>query len=364
MKAYNTFRKILQAAAMLLVTSAFEISPVFGQFTVTIVPSGGQTQVCQSSGSFTLTIQTKYGVGDLGNYTYTWSGDTHVLTIVPPGDVAILNTNLPATTYNFTCQVEDEGSNIATDNISIEILQSPTASISTTDPTTFCQGGSALLEAVTGVNYAYHWRKDDADISGATSDQYSATSTGSYLARVTLTTTGCSKLSNKINITVNPLPNATASNDGPACYNGTINLTSTPNGMVSYNWSSNSTIPFTSTDQNPSITNVTPGNSGDYTVTVTDGNGCVNSAQTTVLVYVQLNGGTVGSDQTICYNGDPDPFTNIASPTGGDGNWTYQWQGKVGAGSWTDISGATGLTYDVPAGLTQTTQYRRAATNG
>ena len=134
--------------------------------------------------------------------------------------------------------------------------------------------------------------------------------------------------------------------------------------MVSYNWSSNSTIPFTSTDQNPSITNVTPGNSGDYTVTVTDGNGCVNSAQTTVLVYVQLNGGTVGSDQTICYNGDPDPFTNIASPTGGDGNWTYQWQGKVGAGSWTDISGATGLTYDVPAGLTQTTQYRRAATNG
>ena len=362
MKTYNTSRKILQAATMLLVILAFEISPVFGQFTVTIVPSGGQTQVCQGSGSFTLTVQTENGVGDPSNYTYTWSGDTHVLTIVPPGDVAILNTNSPATTYNFTCQVEDEGSNIASDDISIEILQSPTASISTTDPTTFCQGGSALLSAVTGTNYAYQWRKDGADISGATSDQYSATLTGSYRARVTLTTTGCSRLSNAINITVNALPNVTASNDGPACYNGTINLSSTPNGMVSYSWTSNSTLPFSSSDQNPSITNVTPDNSGDYTVTVQDANGCINTAQTTVLVYDQLNGGAIGSDQTICYNGDPDPFTNVTSPTGGDGNWTYQWEEKVGVGPWNPIAGATGLTYDVPAGLSQTTQYRRAAT--
>lgn len=361
MKAQNIFQRILLTAATLLVVSAFTVKEANGQFTVTIVPSGGQTQVCQSSGSFTLTVQTYNGVGDPANFTYNWSGDTHVLTIVPPGDVAILNTNSPAGTYNFTCEVTDEGSNTASDNISIEILQSPTASISTTDPTTFCQGGSALLKATTGTNYAYQWRKDGADISGATTDQYSATLTGSYRARVTLTTTGCSRLSNAINITVNTLPSVTASNDGPACYNGTINLTSTPNGMISYSWTSNSTIPFSSTDQNPSITNVTPGNSGDYTVTVQDANGCINSAQTTVLVYNQLNGGSIGSNQTICYNGDPEPFTNITSPSGGNGVFTYQWEENV-SGTWNPIAGATGLTYDVPAGLTQTTQYRRAAT--
>lgn len=75
MKAYNTFRKILQAAAMLLVTSAFEISPVFGQLTVTIDPSAGQTQVCQGT-AFTLTVNAN-GVGDPPNFTYTWSGDIH-----------------------------------------------------------------------------------------------------------------------------------------------------------------------------------------------------------------------------------------------------------------------------------------------
>jgi hypothetical protein len=125
--------------------------------------------------------------------------------------------------------------------------------------------------------------------------------------------------------------------------------------MVSYSWTSTSITPFTSGNQNPSITNVTPNNSGDYTVTVRDANGCENSATTTVLVYDNLNGGTIGSDQTICYNGDPAAFSNVTSPTGGGGAWTYSWESKVGAGPWSAIGGANGLTYDVPAGLTQTT---------
>ncbi|WP_445198906.1 hypothetical protein, partial [Tenuifilum sp.] len=138
MKAFNTFRKILQSATLLLVVSAFEITPVFGQLTVTIDPSAGQTQVCQGT-AFTLTVNAN-GVGDPPNFTYTWSGDIHLITIVPPYTwVAYLNTNSPAGIYNFTCEVEDEASNKASASISIEILQSPTASISTTDPTTFCQ---------------------------------------------------------------------------------------------------------------------------------------------------------------------------------------------------------------------------------
>jgi gliding motility-associated-like protein len=363
MKAQDIASRVLRTSLLLLMALMFASNIAKGQFTVTIQTTGGQTQTCQGS-TFVLTVDTQNGVGDPSSYTYNWTGDVSVLSIIPPGNIAVLNTSSSAGPYSFNCEVTDQGSNVASDNITIDLLQSPTASISTLDPTTFCEGGSALLEAYSEANYAFQWTKDGADISGETNYQYSATQSGSYRARVTLTTTGCSRLSNSISITANPLPNVTASNDGPACYNGTLNLTSTPNGMVSYNWTSTSTTPFSSTDQNPSITNVTPDNSGDYTVTVTDGNGCVNSAQTTVLVYDQLDGGTIGSNQTICYNGDPAAFTDIASPTGGDGAWTYQWQEKVGAGSWTDITGATGLTYDVPAGLTQTTQYRRAATNG
>ena len=37
---------------------------------------------------------------------------------------------------------------------------------------------------------------------------------------------------------------------------------------------------------------------------------------------------------------------------------SYQWQSLVSGGSWTDISGATGVNYD-PGTITETTQYRR-----
>ncbi len=77
-----------------------------------------------------------------------------------------------------------------------------------------------------------------------------------------------------------------------------------------------------------------------------------------ITVYDLLNGGSIGSDQSICYNSIPNTFTNDINPTGGT-SLTYQWQQKVGAGLWTNISGATGLQYSVTSSLTQTTKYRR-----
>ena len=59
----------------------------------------------------------------------------------------------------------------------------------------------------------------------------------------------------------------------------------------------------------------------------------------------------------------PVAFTNEASPSGGTG-LTYLWQQKAGAGSWTNITGATGLTYTATSNLLQTTLYRRSATSG
>ncbi len=71
-----------------------------------------------------------------------------------------------------------------------------------------------------------------------------------------------------------------------------------------------------------------------------------------------LPGSIVGVD-TLCAGGDPLIFTS-----GGAGSpfVTYQWQSSVDSGTtWTDIPGATGLTYDPPAGLPITTWYKRVA---
>ncbi|MGN6647470.1 MAG: hypothetical protein ACTHJT_13195, partial [Cytophaga sp.] len=70
--------------------------------------------------------------------------------------------------------------------------------------------------------------------------------------------------------------------------------------------------------------------------------------------------GTITGDQTLCPGSDPAAFASTLAASGTCGALKYQWQSDAGcAGTFTDISGATLATYDVPAGLSQTTCYRR-----
>ncbi len=78
-------------------------------------------------------------------------------------------------------------------------------------------------------------------------------------------------------------------------------------------------------------------------------------------------GGTIGTSQTLCQTTiDPAAFTNISSAFFCTGiAATYQWQDSPDAVTWTDISGATSSTYDVPSGLSAGNHYyRRRATDG
>ncbi len=67
------------------------------------------------------------------------------------------------------------------------------------------------------------------------------------------------------NIIIAP-PATSASSNTPVCTNGTINLSALPNGATSYSWTGPNS--FTSSAQNPSITNATALAAGTYTVTM------------------------------------------------------------------------------------------------
>ncbi|MGA1331305.1 MAG: cohesin domain-containing protein, partial [Bacteroidia bacterium] len=56
----------------------------------------------------------------------------------------------------------------------------PTAAITAAGPTTFCQGGSVVLNANTGTGLTYQWALNGSSISGATNASYSASAAGSY----------------------------------------------------------------------------------------------------------------------------------------------------------------------------------------
>ncbi|MES2800459.1 MAG: T9SS type B sorting domain-containing protein [Bacteroidota bacterium] len=93
-------------------------------------------------------------------------------------------------------------------------------------------------------------------------------------------------------ITINYTPAASASNGGPYCVGGTIQLTG--GGGTTYSWTGPNG--FTSSLQNPTVPSATLASGGVYNLTV-DGGACV--ANTTVVV-VAAPTPNAGPDQVLC----------------------------------------------------------------
>jgi len=360
-KVYAFITRSLALLAIITITS---FSHSFGQLDVIITYNG--SEVDPFDGCFgSNTILNSEVFNGSGDYIYTWTCDPVVGTFFPLDEDAVFGSATPAGTYTVTLDVEDNISGFTgSDVVTVIINPRPLANIVANGPTAFCLGSSVELEETNNqVGVSYQWLRNGVNIPSETNDTYVAIQTGSYRVRVSYESTGCFLNSNAIGVTVHPLPAATASNDGPYCYGQTINLTSGPDLMVSYSWTTDATTPFVSSDQNPTIPSATPNNSGTYTVLVEDVNTCQSTAQTVVLVYEELDPGGIGYDHSICYGGDPDEIVSVTDPSGGDGNWTYQWQSRPGHGPWSNIDGATDPAYDPPAGLTTLTHFRRRATS-
>jgi PKD repeat protein len=97
--------------------------------------------------------------------------------------------------------VSDNGcvSNISQKNINI-IPSS--VNISALGPTSFCDGGSVILTAMSA-NMTYQWYKDQQLINNATQAFYTATQSGNYFILAHDTITGCNSISNQVNVTNN-----------------------------------------------------------------------------------------------------------------------------------------------------------------
>ncbi len=97
-------------------------------------------------------------------------------------------------------------------------------------------------------------------------------------------------------IVENPLPIATAESNAPICLGTDLQLTAS--GGTSYSWTGPNG--FTSTEQNPIISNFTSGGVGTYMVTVGDNNYCSASASTDIALKAGIaNGGNIPS-VSIC----------------------------------------------------------------
>ncbi len=107
-------------------------------------------------------------------------------------------------------------------------------------------------------------------------------------------------------------------------------------------WSWTGPSGYTSASQNPSVTNAV---AGIYTASYTV-NGCSTNAPTTVTVVADPVVSVVASATGVCVGGN---VTLNATPSGGVGTCTVQWQSSADGTNWLPIGGATGNTYVTPA---------------
>ena len=201
--------------------------------------------------------------------SYLWSNGatTPSITVSSPGSYSVTVTNAAGCV----------GSSSAT---TVNVESPPIATITPSDSTTFCQGGSVILTASQA--NTYQWK------TGPTTLNISISATGVYSVTIT-NAAGCTA-SASISVNATPVATITLEPNDTTCGNtdGFI-ITNVAGGslIASFLWSHGATT------QN--ISNLA---GGTYSLTATDVNGCIVTAQATVVgrVYPTVD---LGPDITI-----------------------------------------------------------------
>lgn len=187
-----------------------------------------------------------------------------------------------------------------------------------------CEGTSINLTASSVTGGTYSWTGPN----GFTSTDQNPIITNATLAMaglysVTVTVAGCTSPAGTTTVTVNPAPTTpVASSNSPVCEGSTINLTSNNIAGATYSWTGPNG--FTSTFQNPSITNATSLMAGVYSVVATVGS-CVSSAgTTTVTVNLTPTSPIASSNSPVCVGSQINLSSNLIPGA------TYAWSGPNG----------------------------------
>ena len=261
------------------------------------------------------------------------------------------------TSGQYTVKITEpgHGCTVISNTIQATKRNLPSANITPSAATSICSGDSLVLNANTGTNLSYQWRKNNTAIPGATASSYTVTVSGSYKVKVT-NVFGCTKLSSSKAVTVNPLPVASFTGLAPD-YNVNASpavLTPNPSGGI-FSGPGISGYTFF-----PSIA----GTGGPYSITYsyTDVNGCsdAETQQTTVSCNVPAVPGTIsvsGGVNSVC-PGESRTYTISAV----SGATSYTWTAPAG-GTISNGQGTVSVVINFGAGFTASKNIRVKANN-
>lgn len=263
------------------------------------------------------------------SYSITNSNNASI-TGLPPGVTGgysggtITISGIPTTTGTFNYTVTPVGCGNATATGTITVNPLPQVILSYN--TSVCESSPLTINASSDLsNVSYNWigpnlyssNNQNVNIASAQLSQ-----SGTYTVTVIENNTSCSA-SSMANVTVNPLPIISVSNNSPVCEDNTVNLSATVSnvGISQYLW----IYPDNTTLLGPSltITNAQPSHTGNYSVQVTSIHNCVASTQTSVVVNPNpvIN---PSSNSPVC-----EGLTLNFNANGTGSGITYNWTGPM-----------------------------------
>ncbi|MFN5430799.1 MAG: FG-GAP-like repeat-containing protein [Cyclobacteriaceae bacterium] len=282
-------------------------SLIVNPFPTATISASGATTFCQG-GSVTLTASTG------SSYLWSTGATTQSITVGTAGNYTVRVTNVNG------CSATSAATTVIVNPL-------PTATITASGATSFCPGGSVILTASAGASYLWS--------TGATTQSITVGTAGNYTVRVT-NVNGCSATSAATTVTIFPSPTATITASGAItfCQGGSVTLTT--NSGSSYLWSTGATTQ-----------SITVSSGGNYTVRVTNANGCMSaaSAPTTVTVNpppvasLTAAASNIYGPVTLCSG------SSVSLSTPFNPNYSYRWRNYQ-----TYISGATSSSYTTSYG--------------
>lgn len=175
-----------------------------------------------------------------------------------------------AGTYSVVAIISSCTSSVSTTYVDVPNF----ASIGVSTSTTFCasQGRECWLYASDGAGYTYQWVKNGSNISGATQDEYEATTTGSYQVRITRSD-GCMAWSAPTSVTAATTHVAVATPAGPTtvCSPSTVILCANGCDSYTYQWQKRDVYGNFQPISGATSINYTVTSTGDYQVRTTVG---------------------------------------------------------------------------------------------
>lgn len=180
---------------------------------------------------------------------FTSTTDLHLVTSSNDG-ISNLGTPLAAVTTDIDGTARSASTpDIGADEFDLPLCSSATGGTAS-GVASFCASGTPSITASgysTNPGITYQWQyssdnfaTDTHDFTGQTNPAALTTgvvsATTYYRLKVTCSAASLDAYSTSVKITINSLPDATATSNSPVCTGGTINLTGKPDGMSNYTW--------------------------------------------------------------------------------------------------------------------------------